>query len=177
MAAVNGTNERFGHEMNFGNISDIGPKLSDDNVTTLQEKIKNDFNLFILSQPFKSWKMNHITVLNEHIRFEIKYTEPVNQEFRSAIQKKWKNANIQTSDKGVDSIFIPFKYLISKDASVRAMQFWTVWDSYTILCIFAVMLLVLYIQYLNKPDKYSLFEYLIPSFLSGSVVEGEEKEH
>lgn len=158
-----------GKETPLGNVSTAGYRMTSTNAGAIQDAIQQEFVDHAKTLPFKDWMVGTSDVLNEHIRFRIKYTRgAVDQSFRNAILARWSSYNAKLrSSPNEDVFFIEFSSMIDKVQTVNTLQKWNIWDKMVFYGLFFLMGLLVYILYCIDPDRYPFiarfFEY-IPFF-------------
>jgi len=148
--------DQDGKEYSLGNITATGSKLGEKYVEEIQEAIITEFQTFITKLKFKSWQLTETKLLNESIRFTITYTSDIiDQSFRASIQDHWSTRGVRITTKGsCDEVIIPFVQLLNKKESEITYKSWNKFDTWTIVFGILMIMLLLYMQVINKPDRY-----------------------
>lgn len=132
--------------LSLGNVSVNGRKMRDERFARSQQSMTEDFIRFLGRQGAPKFTVIDNLLKNDGYQLKIRYNGPVDMRYRREIEMSWKNVKI-TTHKEFDSIFLPFK-------DVRGSSNMAVFDAALFLGLLVIMIMCVYIQMLNKPQRY-----------------------
>jgi hypothetical protein len=138
----------------LGNVSSTGADLKDAAFTELQDRHKQNFIEYLKRLPFKDYSIDGaIMLLDDRLRLKISYGgASVDQAFRNSIERFYPGTRVETNG-SVDIVTIPF----AKKPSIVRKAASCCYEGGIISFLLFIMLLCLYIQAFNKPERYGAF--------------------
>lgn len=139
--------EGDGTRFSLGNVSVNGRRMKDERYAAEQQKMQEAFIAYLRREGAPKFTILENVLKCDGYALRIQYTGgPVDIRYRESIRVAWKNARI-TTDKNSDMIFLPFR----EPSRVSKME---IFDACLFLGLFLIMIMCVYIQMLNKPQRY-----------------------
>lgn len=133
-------------KFSLGNVSVNGRKMRDETFATEQQKMQEAFISFLRREGAPKFTILSNDLKCDGYELKIRYTGPVDMKHREAIKVVWRRVKI-TTDRDCDSLFLPFR------EPGRLSRF-DIFDACLFLGLILIMIMCVYIQMLNKPQRY-----------------------